>query len=61
MPFITIELLEGRSEEQIKAMVDEVTTAVSKNAEAPKENIHVFVKELKKERYAVGGKLKSEQ
>lgn len=61
MPFITIELIEGRTEEQLKAMIEEVTEAVSKNAGAPKENIHVFVEELKKDRYAVAGKLKSEQ
>ncbi|GGB06283.1 4-oxalocrotonate tautomerase [Macrococcus hajekii] len=60
MPFITIELIEGRSEEQLKAMVAEVTEVVSKNTNAPKENIHVFIEELKKERYAVNGKLKSE-
>ncbi|KAA1040277.1 2-hydroxymuconate tautomerase [Macrococcus equipercicus] len=61
MPFITIELLEGRSEEQIKAMVQEVTEAVSKNTNAPKENIHVFVEELKHNRYGVGGTLKSDE
>ncbi|TDM13303.1 2-hydroxymuconate tautomerase [Macrococcus lamae] len=60
MPFITIELLEGRSEEQIKAMVQEVTEVVSRTTTAPKENIHVFVEELKKDRYAVGGTLKSD-
>ena len=61
MPFITIQLLEGRSEEQLKKIVDEVTESVSVNANAPKENIHVFVKELSKDRYAVGGKFKSEE
>ncbi|MCG7420023.1 4-oxalocrotonate tautomerase [Macrococcus epidermidis] len=60
MPFITVELLEGRSEEQLKKIVEEVTEVVATNANAPKENIHVFIKELKKERYAVAGKLKSE-
>lgn len=61
MPFVTIELIEGRTEEQLKAMVAEVTEVVSKTTHAPKENIHVFVEELKKERYAVNGKLKSEE
>ncbi|TDM04194.1 2-hydroxymuconate tautomerase [Macrococcus carouselicus] len=61
MPFITIELVEGRSEEQLKAMVSEVTEAVSRNANAPKENIHVFVEELKKDRYAVSGRFKTEE
>jgi len=61
MPFITIELVEGRTEEQLKAMVTEVTEVVSKTTNAPKENIHVFIEELKKNRYAVNGKLKSEE
>lgn len=61
MPFVTIELIEGRTEEQLKAMVAEVTEVVSRTTRAPKENIHVFVEELKKDRYAVNGKLKSEE
>jgi 4-oxalocrotonate tautomerase len=61
MPFITIELLEGRSQEQLKSMVQEVTEVISKNTNAPKENIHVFIEELKKDRYAVGGTLKSDE
>ncbi|TDL95607.1 4-oxalocrotonate tautomerase [Macrococcus brunensis] len=61
MPFVTIELIEGRTEEQLKAMVTEVTEVVCRTTNAPKENIHVFVEELKKNRYAVNGKLKSEE
>ena len=36
----------------------DITEAVSKNAGAPKENIHVIVNELKKDRYAQGGEWK---
>ena len=55
MPFVTVELVEGRSEEQLKKIVEEVTEVVSRNSGAPKEKVHVFIEELKKERYAVAG------
>ncbi len=42
MPFVHIELIEGRTEEQLTKMVEEVTEAVSRTAGAPKENIHVI-------------------
>ena len=56
MPFVHVELIEGRTEEQLTNMVKDITEAVSKNAGAPKENIHV--NELKKDRYAQGGEWK---
>lgn len=55
MPFVTIQFLEGRSDEQKKALVSEVTDVVSKNLKAPKEKIHVILEEMKKTDYAVGG------
>ncbi|ALS35825.1 2-hydroxymuconate tautomerase [Enterococcus rotai] len=55
MPFIHVELIEGRSEEQLTNMVKEITEVVSKNTGAPQENIHVIVNEMKKDRYAQGG------
>ena len=58
MPFVHVELMEGRTEEQLTNMVKDITEAVSKNAGAPKENIHVIVNELKKDRYAQGGEWK---
>ena len=60
MPIVHIELLEGRTDEQKRAMVKEVTEAIAKTANAPRENIHVVVQEMKKEHYAVAGVLKSD-
>lgn len=51
MPFIHIELLEGRSTEVRKAMADEVIEVVSKHSGAPIENIHVVISEMRKEDY----------
>ncbi|MHC5229856.1 2-hydroxymuconate tautomerase [Enterococcus sp. LJL99] len=55
MPFIHVELIEGRSEEQLTKMVKEITEVVAVNTGAAKENIHVIVNEMKKDRYAKGG------
>lgn len=55
MPFVHIELLEGRSQEQLTKMVKEVTEVIAKNSGAPKENIHVIINEMKKGSYAQGG------
>ncbi|MBC1532873.1 4-oxalocrotonate tautomerase [Listeria seeligeri] len=60
MPFVTIQFLEGRSDEQKRELVSEVTDVVSKNLKAPKENIHVILEEMKKTDYAVGGIRKSD-
>ncbi|HIF8732394.1 2-hydroxymuconate tautomerase [Streptococcus pyogenes] len=43
MPFVTIDLFEGRSQEQKNQLAREVTEVVSRIAKAPKENIHVFI------------------
>lgn len=60
MPFVTIQFLEGRTGDQKKALVSEVTEVVAKNLKAPKENIHVILEEMKKTDYGVGGVRKSD-
>ena len=55
MPFIHVELVEGRSQEQLTNMMKEITEAVHKNTGAPKEHIHVTINEMKKGQYAVNG------
>ena len=55
MPFIHVELVEGRSQEQLTNMMKEITEAVHKNTGAPKEHIHVIIKKIKKGQYAVNG------
>ncbi|MFZ8208307.1 4-oxalocrotonate tautomerase, partial [Streptococcus pyogenes] len=46
MPFVTIDLFEGRSQEQKNQLAREVTEVVSRIAKAPKENIHVFINDM---------------
>ncbi|WP_391119867.1 2-hydroxymuconate tautomerase [Psychrobacillus sp. L3] len=55
MPYVTVKMLEGRTEEQKKALVEKVTTAVVETVNAPAENVVVFIEEMSKNHYAVGG------
>lgn len=55
MPFIHVELVEGRSQEQLTNMMKEITEAVHKNTGAPKEHIRVIINEMKQGTYAVNG------
>lgn len=46
MPFVKIDLFEGRSDEQKAELAREVTEVVSRIAKAPKEAIHVIINDL---------------
>ena len=61
MPLVHIELLEGRTPEQLKALVADVTAAISKDANVPAERIHIVLSEMAHDHYAVGGKLTGEK
>ena len=51
MPFIHVELLEGRSPQAKEAMAKEIIEVVSKHSGAPTERIHVVFQDMKKENY----------
>ncbi|MGX7164355.1 2-hydroxymuconate tautomerase [Enterococcus massiliensis] len=55
MPFVHVELVEGRSREQLEGMMKDITEAVHKNTGAPKEHIHIIINEMKKGNYGVNG------
>lgn len=55
MPIVTVKMIEGRTDEQKRALVEEVTAAVSKTVNAPKENITIIIEEMQKAHYANGG------
>jgi 4-oxalocrotonate tautomerase len=61
MPYVTVKMLEGRTEEQKKALAEKVTAAVSETTGAPAEKIVVFIEEMSKNHYAVGGKRLSDE
>ena len=61
MPVVHIDLIEGRSPEQLKALVKDVTDAIVKDTGAPAEHIHIVLNEMAKEHYSVAGVLASDK
>ena len=57
MPFVTINMLEGRTVAQKRAMVKDVTEAICKNIGAPRAAVHVYIFDMKKENIADTGEL----
>lgn len=60
MPIVTVKMLEGRNDEQKKALVERVTAAVVETTGAPIENVSIIIEEMKKSHYAVAGVRKSD-
>ncbi|MCK6163014.1 4-oxalocrotonate tautomerase [Bacillus pumilus] len=56
MPIVTVQMLEGRTDEQKRALVEKVTDAVVETTGAVAEKVSVIIEEMKKEHYAVAGK-----
>jgi 4-oxalocrotonate tautomerase len=56
MPYVTVKMLAGRTDDQKKALVEKVTAAVSETTGAPTEKIVVFIDEMAKDNYGLGGK-----
>jgi 4-oxalocrotonate tautomerase len=61
MPYVTVKMIEGRSEDQKKALVEKVTDAVVETTGASKEAVVVFIEEMSKNHYAVAGKRYSDK
>lgn len=60
MPLVHIDLVAGRSEEQLTALVKDVTDAIAKNVNVPAERVHIVLNEMQPNRYSVGGTLVSD-
>ncbi|MEW4308260.1 2-hydroxymuconate tautomerase [Rossellomorea marisflavi] len=61
MPYVTVKMLEGRTDDQKRALVEKVTEAVSETTGAPEEKVVVFIEEMTKNHYSSGGKRLSDQ
>lgn len=55
MPFAQIYLIEGRSEEQKRAVIEKVSQALSEAVGAPKENIRVLIHDVPKTNWGIAG------
>ncbi|GEN84278.1 putative tautomerase [Sporosarcina luteola] len=61
MPYVTVKMLEGRTEEQKRNLCEKVTAVVAETVGAPVENVVVFIEEMPKNHYAVAGKRLSDK
>jgi len=61
MPLVTVKMLEGRTLEQKKAMVEKVTQAICETLGATPENVMIDLQDMPKDTFARNGKLISDQ
>lgn len=61
MPIVQIDLLEGRTYEQKKAMVEKITEVLMETVGAKRESISIIIRDMPKENYAHAGQLASER
>ena len=58
MPFVRIDLFEGRTLEQKKALAKEVTEAVVGNTGAPQSAVHVIINDMPEGTYFPQGQMR---
>lgn len=56
MPFAQLYLLEGRTEEQKRRLIQMVTDAIVEAIDAPRENVRVWLHDMPKENWGIAGK-----
>lgn len=54
MPFIDVTLVEGRSPDQLRALVTALTEAAVSTVDAPRESIRVVIREVPPTHWAAG-------
>lgn len=55
MPLVEITMMDGRSADQKRALMAEVTDAVVRSIGAPRETIRVAIREIPAEHWGIGG------
>ena len=61
MPVIHVEMFEGRSVEQKRALVRELTDALIRTCGGNAAAVHVVISDVKKENWGAGGELCSDK
>ena len=56
MPFAQIHIMEGRTDEQKRAVIEKVTAALVEAVGAPIETVRVLITEVPKTQWGIGGK-----
>jgi 4-oxalocrotonate tautomerase len=61
MPLVVVKMLEGRSVEQKRRLVREITNVVVKYTGAPEDQVDVMIEDYPRENWAKGGTLFSDK
>jgi len=60
MPLVQISMLPGRSPEQVRALISEVTDAVARTCTVAPAQVRVLITEIASEHWGVGGVSRAE-
>lgn len=55
MPFIQIQILEGRTSEKKERLIREMTDVVAEVLESPVQSVRVLIQEVKPEHWGIAG------
>jgi 4-oxalocrotonate tautomerase len=55
MPIVQVNLIEGRGEDKVEAMIREVTHALATTLDAPPESIRIIVNAVPSSHWGIGG------
>lgn len=55
MPFAQIYMIEGRTEEQKRAVIEKVTAALCEAVGTPKENVRVWIQDVPATNWGIAG------
>ena len=61
MPIVQIHLIEGRTVDQKRALVEKVTAAVCESVNTTPEHVKIIISDMAKHDYAIAGVLKLDE
>ena len=61
MPIVRIQIAEGRSEKQKRAVMNAVTDAIQESMEVARSTIHILIQEIPSENIMIGGEVLSDK
>lgn len=61
MPIITVQMFEGRTQDQKRRLVAGITDVVVKSLNVPAEEVRITLLEMSKQNYAVAGVMASDR
>lgn len=61
MPIVTVKMLEGRTDEQKRALCEKITQVVAETTGAPTERVSVCIEEMSKNHFSTNGVRESDK